>query len=296
MKSKTNTGSRVQTETMSSTDESIQNALKSVDYIRSVWKNLKSKVPYGASVESLVTKLSKAEGFLNLITDANGLPNSDFRIELGAIATNIQDSKLLFDQLVDPQTPPLKLENNSYVEQLKSKDSQLDTILRQLSPKVLKAPVGLQVLGGSYSVALGVLKRTNAMVRELLGENLAIMNFLMDRKMIEQKVVPDEAIAFTPDDIEAYRHFSQISNDSKASRAAGSKTISGEYTRVDISGNITGDKMKVIAGHVGAESGYVSSYQGTIKFHNNRIGNNGGLIAGDVVGEVAVKAMEKFWD
>lgn len=54
--------------------------------------------------------------------------------------------------------------------------------------------------------------------------------------------------------------------------------------------------MKFIAGHVGAESGYLSSYKGTIKFHNNRIGNNGGLIAGDIVGEAAVKTMEKFWD
>lgn len=172
---------------MSSIDESILNALKCVDYIRSVWKKSKSKVPYGASVESLVTKLSKAEGFLNLITDGNGLPTSDFPIELGAIAVIIQDSKLLFDKLVDAQTPQLKLENDSYVEQLKSKDSQLDTILQQLSQKVLKTPVGLQVLGESYSVTLGVLKRTNAMVRELLGENLAIMNFLVGRKMIEQK-------------------------------------------------------------------------------------------------------------
>lgn len=54
--------------------------------------------------------------------------------------------------------------------------------------------------------------------------------------------------------------------------------------------------MKFITGHVGAESGYVSSYNGITKFHDNKIGDNGGLIAGDIVGEAAVKTMENFWN
>lgn len=88
------------------------------------------------------------------------------------------------------------------------------------------------------------------------------------------------------DKFEAFKLFaSRKSSSGAATQAPGSENVTEEYTRVVIQGNTAGDNMNTFTGNIGFESGYRSSYMGTSKFVDNKLGNDGTLFTGDIGGQ-----------
>lgn len=167
---------------MSETHVLIDQALARINKIRSI----KETVMASKSLDGVETQLSKAEDYLKAIKNIDGLKIHDFSTEVEDAVKVLQECESLSGKLPSisinsSQMTPVQLASE---RPLKPMPGLLDEALQRISLRVLNTPVGLT---GNYHVKHSILYETNEKVKEVFGNNLALMDFLEKENMIDKQ-------------------------------------------------------------------------------------------------------------
>jgi hypothetical protein len=173
--------------TTNSTNELISHGLDTIKNVRNT--QIKVQGTYKA-LDGVVTMLATAESIFILVKDTYELQTDASRKQIEAAIRLIQKLDSIFTKPTGSSMKPSQhrlKDDNSYDTQLNDIYSRFDGALQQVSLQVLGITVGLS---GSqeegYRVAFNTLNETNTKVRQVFGENLAFMDFLLQRQMVQQ--------------------------------------------------------------------------------------------------------------
>lgn len=175
-------GSRVETITMSRTHVLIDQALENINEIRRVGQDAKANEDF----EEVNTQLSIAENYFSAIKHIDGLQTHDFSTDIEAAIVVLQNCESLFKKLPrnSMKQNQVTIEQIRYEKQLKPMQGLLDEALQKISSRVLNTPVGLTE---NCHVRYSSLYETNEKVKEVFGNNLALMEFLEKENMIDKQ-------------------------------------------------------------------------------------------------------------
>ncbi|KAK5989284.1 hypothetical protein PT974_10795 [Cladobotryum mycophilum] len=235
-----------------------------------------------------------AESFLVLVRDAHGLQTAAVGKQVGAIVGLIQELESILDELADRSLSNNFLrhklmDGDDYDSQLKDINSRFEKAIGQVSEEVVEAPVGLsENHPEGYRVAFNVPNDTNNKVNQVLKMNLALMEYLQKRQMVNQ-IAPDGTIALKLADVEQFKQRAPgKSSDEDLNHAT-------ELRNTSVDGNIVKDDFRLVTGNIDVGTNYISAFNGHTTVRNNRMGNNARILTGDVGGKAAQEMMKDFW-
>ncbi|KAL7789092.1 hypothetical protein V8C37DRAFT_386633 [Trichoderma ceciliae] len=279
--------SRGGTTTINSTGELICRALDTIKQVQNAHAKVQGT---SKALDGVMKQLATAERFLALVKDDRGLQTDAVRKQVEAVLALIRESNSILDNLIGFPSKLLqhKLKDGDHKDrQLTDIHDRFDKALQQIALQVSAVTIGLSgSLEEGYSVAFNVLSDTNTKVKQVFGVNLALMDFLQERQMVQHRAA-DGTIALRPADIEAFNQ--------RPSQTPRDETAPTEFCRASFYGNNITGTLQHVAGNIGVESGYVSSFTGHATIHDNKMGADARIITGDVGGQAAVEMMKNFW-